>query len=386
MSSPTRDPVIVSDDRQAARNAMTSFIQISALVLLLGLCALILDPFAGIIVWGVILSVAVYPLHRVISRALGGRGKLSAALITLTGLAILSTMGWLIVDSSVAAAQSVHEQVQQGALRIPPPNDRIKTWPLIGEQVYTGWSTAHDNLEGVLTEHLPKIRGVAEHLLRFTAAAANGLLYLVASIILAGFLLNFAGEGYRTTVAICDRILIGRGTDLANLMVSTVRSVTNGVLGVAAIQAMLAGIGFVAIGLPLAGFLTLAVMVLAIVQLPSMLILVPVIIWVFSFANTGAAVVFAIYTIAVSLSDNVLKPLLLGRGVDLPLVVVLLGAIGGMIKFGVVGLFVGAVILGIGYRVISAWIWSRDFGASGAATPTNTPTNTPARPDDATSA
>jgi predicted PurR-regulated permease PerM len=136
--------------------------------------------------------------------------------------------------------------------------------------------------------------------------------------------------------------------------------VTNGVLGVAAIQAALAGIGFALIGLPAAGLFTLVVLVLAIVQIPSLVIMIPLIVWVFSFASTGAATVFAIYAVLVGLSDNVLKPLLLGRGVDLPVLVVLLGAIGGMLTFGVIGLFIGAVILGLGYRVISDWIWHRE--------------------------
>jgi predicted PurR-regulated permease PerM len=352
-------PVITDEERRFTRNMMTSFIQIATLVLLVGLCAAIVGPFATIVVWGIILAVAVYPLHLKLAAALGGRAKWSATIITLAGLAILLLPGWFVVDSTVGTVQALHADVSEGDLEIPPPDDSVNGWPVIGEKLYAAWSAASNNLQEMLSDYRPQVKAAAERFAHAAGALLSGMLHFVASIIIAGFFLMFARKGYDATTAICDRISQGHGAHLAGLMVSTIRSVTNGVLGVAAIQAVMAGIAFALIGLPAPGLFTLVILVTAIVQIPAIIIMIPLILWVFSFASTGAATVFAIASILIGLSDNVLKPLLLGRGVDLPVLVVLIGAIGGMIQFGVIGLFLGAVILGLGYRVITDWVWRR---------------------------
>ena len=124
----------------------------------------------------------------------------------------------------------------------------------------------------------------------------------------------------------------------------------------ALIQAVLAGIGLIVMGVPYAGLLALLVLLWAIIQLPTLIVLLPVIIYVFSTSATVPAVIFMIYMLLVGLSDNILKPLLLGRGLDIPMPVVLLGAIGGMIMSGLIGLFVGAVVLSVGYTLYTAWL------------------------------
>ena len=369
-------PTIIDDERRFTRNMMTSFIQITALVLLVGFCAVIVGPFAAIVVWGIILAVAIYPLHLKLAAALGGRAKWSATIITLAGLAILLVPGWFVVDSTVDTVQALHADLGEGDLRIPPPDDSVKGWPVIGEKLYTAWSAASRNLEAMLVQYGPQVKALAERFAHAAGALLSGMLHFVASVIIAGFFLMFARKGYDAAVAICERISRGRGAHLADLMVSTIRSVTNGVLGVAAIQAVLSGILFAVIGLPAPGLFTLLILVTAIVQIPAIIIMIPLIIWVFSFASTGAATVFAIFAVLIGLSDNVLKPLLLGRGVNLPVLVVLIGAIGGMIQFGVIGLFLGAVILGLGYQVISDWVWNRELD-----TPTEVALQEPLRPD-----
>jgi predicted PurR-regulated permease PerM len=137
---------------------------------------------------------------------------------------------------------------------------------------------------------------------------------------------------------------------------ATIRSVAQGVLGVAIIQAILAGIGLLAIGVPYAGIWTLLVLLLAIMQVPTILVLGPIMLYVFSVEATLPAVLFMIWGLLVGFSDNVLKPLLLGRGLDVPMLVILMGAIGGMIFSGIIGLFVGAVVLSVGYRLFTAWL------------------------------
>jgi predicted PurR-regulated permease PerM len=167
----------------------------------------------------------------------------------------------------------------------------------------------------------------------------------------------YAKNGYKASCALLSRITPQRGPHLVDVSIATIRSVTNGVLGVAVIQALLAGIGLAVMSVPHAGIIAGIVLVTSIIQVPALLIIVPVVFWVFSFAAPVPATIFAVYMLIVALSDNVLKPILLGRGVDLPAAIVLIGAIGGMIQYGVIGLFLGAVILGLGYTILTDWMW-----------------------------
>jgi predicted PurR-regulated permease PerM len=135
-----------------------------------------------------------------------------------------------------------------------------------------------------------------------------------------------------------------------------VRSVTLGILGVAMIQALLASLGLLVVGVPGAGLWALLVLILAIVQLPTILVLGPIIVYVFSTSTTVTAVVFAIWSILVGISDAFLKPLLMGRGVDVPMLVIFIGAIGGFMTSGIIGLFIGAIILALGYKLYLIWL------------------------------
>jgi predicted PurR-regulated permease PerM len=360
------------NDQKFQRNMMSSYIQIAAVTLLIAYCLLIVLPFTSIIVWGIILAVAIYPLFLKLSARLGQQPKWAATLIVLVGLAILLVPGWLIVASTMDSAGALQQNISEGGLTIPPPREKVKEWPVVGHKVYEGWAAGSENLQAFLGKYESQVKRAGERLFHFAAGLLSGLLHFVASIVIAGAFLLFADKGYATSIAISERISPDRDKHLTDLSVATIRSVTNGVLGVALIQAVLAGIGFALIGVPAGGVLTVVVLVTAIIQIPAIIVMLPIIIWVFSFASGGAATLFAIYSIAVALSDNVLKPLLLGRGVDLPVLIVLLGAIGGMIQFGVIGLFIGAVVLGLGYRIMSDWIWHRGIGLRPEDLPSST--------------
>jgi len=154
-----------------------------------------------------------------------------------------------------------------------------------------------------------------------------------------------------------DRLFSGRSDEIIELASATIRSVAVGVLGIAFIQAMAGGAGMVIVGVPGAGLWALFILVLAIAQLPPLLVLLPAIIYVFSTNDsTTVALIFTVWSVLVSFSDALLKPLLLGRGVKAPMLVILLGAIGGLIHSGFIGLFLGAVLLALGYQLFTAWL------------------------------
>ncbi len=343
-------------DRNFQKNAMASFVQIAALVVLVLWCLEIVAPFVSLIVWGMIIAVALYPLHASLAEKMGGREKTSATLFVLLGLAILLAPTYMLAESSVTSLRDVGDQLKTGSVSIAPPNESVAEWPLVGDQVFEIWSAAADNLEDTLNTFEDELREIGRRVVSITGGLAVGVLQFVASIIIAGVFLVGAKEGRRTSVKFSTALVGERGEALTDLAIATIRNVAKGVLGVAIIQALLSAIGLVLIGVPAAGIWTFAVLMLAIMQLPPIFVLGPIAIWVFSVADPIPATIFLVYALVVSASDGVLKPLFLGRGMEIPMLVILLGAIGGMIAYGIVGLFVGAIVLAMGYRVLIAWM------------------------------
>jgi predicted PurR-regulated permease PerM len=163
------------------------------------------------------------------------------------------------------------------------------------------------------------------------------------------------------------RIVPQRSADFLTLAGATIRTVSQGVIGVAVLQSLLAGIGLKIAGVPHAGVLAFAVLVLAIVQIGSLPILLPVIIWAWSVKDIGTALLITIYLVLVGLSDNALKPLLMGRGLSTPVLVIFMGVLGGTLAHGIVGLFVGPIILAVAWELLMAWIRDEPAGTITAA-------------------
>lgn len=350
-------PGPVKADPQFVSNAVTSFVRIAALVILLMACFSFIRPFIGIMAWAAILAVALYPAHAGLQQKLGGREKHSAAAFAALGLAVIILPVWFIADSSVGSLKDIATHLRDGSVHIPPPAATVADWPLIGERVHAAWSAAAENLQATLNQYEPQLEALSHKAVAVAGSMMLGVLQFVLSIVIAAVLLTTAANTRQVATKIANN-LVGpkRGESLVSLCVQTTRSVFKGVLGTAFIQAVLAAIGLFVMGVPAAGLLAGAVLVVAIVQLPPILVLAPVAVWVFSVADPVAATLFTVYSILVSFADTFLKPLLLGRGVDVPMLVILLGAIGGAITAGIIGLFIGAVILALGYEILRSWL------------------------------
>lgn len=353
---PMNVPDTVTGDRNFQKNAMASFIQIAAVVILVFWCLRIIAPFISIVLWGAIIAVALFPLHMKLSGKLGGREKLSSAIFVLLGFVILLVPAYILTDSSVHALKTVGEQLHQGEVEISPPDPSVAEWPLIGDNLYAIWSGAANNLEDTINKFSDQLRHLGSTVVKLAGSMAIGVLQFVLSIIIAGVFLVGAEGSYSMSQKFASSLVGERAKGLTDLAVETIRSVAKGVLGVAIIQALLSAIGLVVMGIPAAGIWTFIILMLAIMQLPPVIILGPIAVWVFSTADTVPATIFAVYAIIVSGSDSFLKPLFLGRGMETPMLVILLGAIGGMILSGFVGLFIGAVVLAFGYEILKAWM------------------------------
>jgi predicted PurR-regulated permease PerM len=345
-----------TDDRILS-NAMASFIQIGALLLLLMLCYQIIAPFVSILIWAVIIGVRLYPTHTSLAAKLGDREKTSALILILIGLAIVITPVWLTAESSIATVQQASANIEAGTVKIEPPAESVADWPLVGEPIYEFWSRAATNIESTLNTYAPQLKSFARSAASFAGGILLGALQFILSIIIAGALIMNAESGHRAARNIAGSLMgDDAGEKMTTLSILTIRSIVKGVLGIAIIQAAAAAVGLVVMGVPAAGLLALAVLVVAIVQLPPWLVLAPVAVWVFSVAEPVPATIFAVYMLIVSLADMFLKPMLLGRGVQTPMPVILVGAIGGAMALGIIGLFLGAVVLAVSYELLVAWM------------------------------
>lgn len=339
------------------KNTIEAAVRLGLLLLLAAWCFKIIAPFIVPVMWGIIIAVAIYPLYVKLKLMLGGRNKLAATVYTLLALALLITPTVMISNSLIDTSRLITERYEAGTLEVPPPNDSVKEWPLIGEKTYAVWSQASVNLEETLKKYDTETKKLGKAIVSGAAGAAGTILQFILSIIISGIFVANASAAYDVTIKIFTRLSNSNsGKTYADLSKDTIRSVAQGVLGVAVIQASLSALGMIVMGVPAWGLWTLAVLVVAIAQIPPIVILGFVSAYVFSVAETTPAVIFLIYCIVVSASDGFLKPLFLGRGMSTPMLVILLGAIGGMMMSGIIGLFVGAIVLALGYELFMAWL------------------------------
>lgn len=355
------------EDRQFMDRAVEVSIRIALIALLAAWCFQIVRPFIAPMIWGVIIAVAVFPGFRAIEQALGGRSVVAAVLLSSAILAVLLVPAALLSGSLVDAVHGLARGFEEGTLDVPPPPEWVRGVPFIGAGLKDFWQEASTDLETALVPIAPQVKAVLRWLLEVAAGVGIGLLQFIFAIIIAGVLLAQAEGGRRATLAITRRLAGARGMEFAVLAEATVRSVTRGILGVALIQSIFAGLGWLAVGIPGAGLWALLALLLSTVQIGIFPITIPAVIYVFYHADTLTFVIFLIWSLFVSSIDNILKPLLLGRGVQVPMVVVFIGAIGGFLTSGIIGLFVGAVVLVLGYKLVLAWLGETDAQANRAS-------------------
>ena len=346
-------------DRLMTGKTMDLFIRIGLIGFLAAYCYRIFEPFIGLMLWSLILAVALYPLHLLVARKMGGKqGRASSVLIFAILLGVLTPTALLAFSFADSTTELIRE-IQAGTLHVPEPDSSVSEWPLIGKSLYSLWNTAHTDLGGLVAKYEPKIREFTRQALEYAASVGTAILIFLVSLILAGILMAHGEAGHASAKAIAIRMAgKDKGEALVKLSTATIRAVAQGVIGIACVQALLMGAGFILVGIPAAGLLALLVLLLSIMQIPAMLISLPTILYVFStHDSTTMAVMFTVYTLVAGSIDNILKPLLLGRGVDAPMPVILLGALGGMATGGIIGLFLGSVMLALGYQLFMAWVY-----------------------------
>jgi predicted PurR-regulated permease PerM len=346
-------------DSQISKSLLNVLIRAGLIGVVAVLCYMVLSPFMTLLAWSIILSVTMYPIHQTIARRVGGREWLASLILVTAGLLLVLVPTALLLNSLADDVRGFVVAVQTNTLEIPAPKEGVQNLPVFGQEIYESWNKAHSDLPAFVQSMQPKIGELFRRLLLVVASVGTQLLILCASFILAGIIMAYGESSERSSRAMfCKLAGEKRGESLHKLSTATIRAVALGVLGVAFIQAIVVGLALLFAGVPAAGILAMIVLVLGIVQVPAVIVTLPAIgyIWMSGSYETGSAILHTIILLLVGLLDNVLKPLMLGRGVDSPMPVILLGALGGLASKGILGMFIGATVLALGYQIFMEWV------------------------------
>jgi predicted PurR-regulated permease PerM len=351
----------VSEDRKIDTEELNATIiglaiRLAFLGVILYLSLSIISPFLETMVWSVVLAVALYPVFDLLANWLGGRRKLAAALITiLLLLIIIGPVTWLALDL-VDVPKMIYARLDSGQLSIPAPVATVKNWPLIGEPIFQFWELASTNLSAALAKVAPHLKPIGSTLLGAAGSAGVAILQFLASVIIAGFLLSPGPMLIDGVAMFLHSRVSQRGSEFLQLAGATIRNVSQGVIGVSLLQALLAGIGLSVAGVPGASLIAFGVLVMGIIQIGPSVIIVPVIIWSWMTMETWTAVLFTAYMVPVNLVDNVLRPIIFARGLKTPMLVIIVGVIGGTLSNGIIGLFVGPIVLAVTWDLLIAFV------------------------------
>ena len=346
----------MENNKQYVKIAIDLILKVGALLLVVYLCFRILQPFLGMLLWGLIIAIILFPVFQRLRHLLGKRNRLSSILLTVLALSILVLPSIWLVNQLVEGIKFLAGNIQAGDLSIPPPSESVADWPVIGGWLYEHWLDLASNTGESLRGFLPEILTWGEKTLGTLANTGLGILHFAASIILAGIFLVFFEKGSESGKQIFKHVVGERGEEFLDISLQTIRNVATGVLGVAVIQTTLMGVGMILADVPLAAVWIVLLLVMSIAQIPVLLFNIPLIIYLFAFVDPLPAVLCSLYFLVMGMIDNVLKPLIYGKGSKVPMLVIFLGALGGFAAFGFIGLFLGSIVLSLAYRLYLTWV------------------------------
>jgi predicted PurR-regulated permease PerM len=325
---------------------------------LIGACLWVLSPFLAALVWATMIVVATWPMMLAAEARLGGRRWAAVTVMTVAMLLVLVVPLTYMVLTIVENSETIVAFVKNLAtFSVPPPPNWVANLPLVGRNLAQQWTalaaTSREELEMLAAPY-------ARAFIQWFASRAGGvgltLVHFLLTIVITAILYAH-GETAATGVRRFARRLAGeRGDSSVVLAGQAIRAVALGIVVTAVIQSVAAGIGLAVSGVPYAAILTAVIFVLCIAQLGPLPVLLPVVGWLFWSGDALWGSVLLVWSFLVGATDNVLRPILIRRGADLPLLLIFAGVIGGLISFGIIGLFIGPVILAVTYRLLQSWV------------------------------
>lgn len=340
--------------RDLARNTLA----ILCILGLIGLSLWVLRPFLAATVWATMIVVSTWPLFKSLELRLGNRRLLAIILMSLGMLLLLILPLWLAVDTiSGHSAQltAAGKALAENGLPLPP--DWVAGLPVVGEKLAATWTRlAAAGTAGVMAEIMPYAADTGKWVLA-QVGGLGGMLIQFLLVVTIAAIFYAGGESAARMVLRFGRRLAGeRGEHSIILAGQAIRGVALGVGGTAIVQTVLGGLGLAVVGVPFASLLSALMLMFCIAQIGPMLVLLPAVGWMYWTGDTGWATALLVWSLIVGTLDNFLRPMLIKRGADLPLLLIFAGVIGGMLSFGLIGIFVGPVALAVTYTLLLAWI------------------------------
>lgn len=317
----------------------------------------LIAPFALIVIWSAILAVALFPMFAALSRLIGNRPVIAAIVVVVGCLVLIIAPLALVAVNFADAVQALIGRLRTGEFTLPAAPDAIKDWPVVGERLHEIWNRIAGDLASTIMKFQAPIREVMGVVVTKLASIGGGVLSFVVSIMLSGVFLTQSTRLAAAIQVLASRVAGEKGVGFARLAGTTVRNVSRGVIGVAFLQTLLCGLCFAFFDVPARGALTFVVFMLCVMQLGPALVLLPLVIWAWFAWPFASALAFTCLAVPISIVDNILKPILMARGLSTPMAVILIGVIGGTLSHGLLGLFLGPVVLSVFYELLRAWAW-----------------------------
>jgi len=353
-------------DGSAAHDLTRSTLAVLTILLLIVACLWVLRPFAGGIVWATMIVVTTWPVMLRVQRWLGGRRWAAVTVMTLVMLALFVVPLLVAVGTFVGNLDRMTAWVQATiAAGIPGPPSWAARVPLLGAKIASRWAELAATPPAELRDRLAPYTAAIVRWLAATAGTVGGMLiYLLLTVVLSAVLYGTGESAAAGVIRLARRLGGEHGEAAVRLAGQAVRGVAIGVVGTALVQAVLAAIGLYAAGVPFAGVLTVVAFVTCVAQLGPIPVLLPCVVWLYWSGSPGWGTALLIWTVFDGTIDNVIRPFLIKRGADLPLLLIFGGVIGGLIAFGVIGLFVGPVLLAVTQTLAAAWVRSGEASPS----------------------
>jgi predicted PurR-regulated permease PerM len=336
---------------------------------------IVLQPFLPALMWATMIVVATWPLMRQVQRHLGGRRSLAVAVMVLLMLVVVIAPLMLAVSTVVEQAQRLPE-IKLAELRIPLPPPWVEGIPLVGERIVVEWTAFVETPTDKLAERAaPYVGPVGRWIASQAGTAGAFFVHLVVTLLLCGVLYTTGEAAARGVRRFARRLHGDQGENVVLLAAASVRAVALGIVVTAVVQTALGALGLYVAGVPFVAVLGALMFVFCIAQLGPMLPMFGGVVWLWLSGATTPAVLLFLWMLVVGTMDNFLRPVLIRRGADLPLLLIMAGVIGGLLSMGLVGLFVGPVLLAVTYRLIGAWVDEQDTPLP-AASPEPAPPST----------
>lgn len=314
----------------------------------------LLLPFFGILAWGFILAVAQYPLYLWLNAKMGNRPVLAASTITTISLVILVGTIIVLTNNTIVSLANITGKIRADQNLILLPSKAVEKWPFIGEYLYDTWSSLSSNISELLKYSNYLILG-GSFLVKKMAIQGFDFILFIFSVIFSGYLMTQANHYMRFARKFAQRISPYQGAQLIHIIKKTIQNVSRGVIGIAILQALIFGLLLLIADVPGAGLICLLGLILCIIQVGLFVLIIPTIAWLLFTKSLIFAIVISILMLLVTLIDNVLKPIVLAHGLKTPMLVIFLGVLGGIFTYGLVGIFIGPIVLAVFYDLVYHW-------------------------------